>query len=173
MTPGFAEFLPPWVARQPWYAGTGIPTLRMVGAFRFEDPDGEVGIETHLLADGSHLYQLPMTYRAAPLAGGALIATAEHSELGRRWIFDAESDPVWRAELLRLVRDGGTSGPSGRGKVRVYAVQLRPVPATAEIDLIRVLTPGDPGRAGEVMGTWYPAADAEPMTGCLAVVRSA
>jgi hypothetical protein len=115
LTPGFREFLPPWVARQPWYAGTGVPALRPVGAFRLEDPDGEVGMETHLFTDGSAVYQVPMTYRGAPLAEGALIATAEHSELGQRWIYDAESDPVWRAELLRLVRDGGQAGPSGRG----------------------------------------------------------
>jgi hypothetical protein len=158
------------VARQPWYAGTGVPALRPVGAFRLEDPDGEVGMETHLIADGPTVYQVPMTYRGAPLAEGALIATAEHSELGQRWIYDAESDPVWRTELLRLVRDGGVAGPSGRGgrqEVQVRGVPLRPMPDPATIELIRVLTPGEPGAAGVVMGTWHPS-----VTGCLAIIAA-
>ena len=65
LTPHFREFLPPWVARQPWYRGTGTPSLSPVGYFRFEDPAGEVGIETDLVTDGSALYQIPMTYRGA------------------------------------------------------------------------------------------------------------
>ena len=35
-------------AGQPWYLGAGIPLLSPVGYFRFEDPAGEVGMETHL-----------------------------------------------------------------------------------------------------------------------------
>jgi hypothetical protein len=188
LTPGFREFLPPWVARQSWYAGTGVRGLRLVGAFRLEDPDGEVGMETQVLTDGTDVYQVPMTYRGAPLAEGELIATAEHSELGRRWIYDAESDPLWRAELLRLVREGGAGGPGGRGgtwEVQVRGVPLRPmpmpipipmpIPATATIEVIRVLAPGEPpdepGVVGVVMGTWYPTVEAEPVTGCLAIVR--
>jgi hypothetical protein len=148
LTPGFREFLPPWLARQPWYAGTGVPALRPVGTFRLEDPDGEVGMETHLITDGSAVYQLPMTYRGAPLADGVLIATAEHSELGQRWIYDAESDPVWRAGLLRLVRDGGEIGTE---EIRVRGVPLRPMPDPATIELIRVLAAGD----AEVPGMWW------------------
>jgi hypothetical protein len=177
LTPAFPEFLPPWVARQPWYAETDVPALRQVGAFRFEDPDGEVGMETHLFTDGTEVYQVPMTYRGAPLAEGALIATAEHSELGPRWIYDAESDPVWRAELLRLVRDGGDGGPCGRGgtqEVRAHGVPLGPVPDGAAIELIRTPSAGgvagEPGVLGAVMGTWCPAGT-DPVTGCLAIVR--
>jgi hypothetical protein len=172
MTPGFREFLPPWVARQPWYRGTGVPALRMVGTFRLEDPDGEVGMETQLVSDGSDIYQLPMTYRGAPLAEGGLIATAEHSELGQRWIYDAESDPVWRAVLLGLVRDGGEIGPGPggvQGGVQVRVAGLGPVPATARIEVIRVLAAGEPGAGGTVMGTWHPAG-AEAVTGPLAVI---
>ena len=53
LTPHFRDFLPDWMARQPWYRGSDRPSLQMVGAFRFEDPAGEVGIETHLLTDGA------------------------------------------------------------------------------------------------------------------------
>jgi hypothetical protein len=42
LTPHFGDFLPPWVARQPWYVGVGVPSLVAVGFFRFEDPAGAV-----------------------------------------------------------------------------------------------------------------------------------
>ena len=115
LVPHFRDFLPPrWVVRQPWYAGSGIPPLAPVGYFRFEDPAGEVGIETHLVTDGRVVYQVPMTYRGAPMkdsvpaAATSLIATAEHSVLGTRWIYDGEADPVWRNQLLRLVQVNGS-----------------------------------------------------------------
>jgi hypothetical protein len=109
------------MVRQPWYAGTGPPSLSTVGYFRFEDPAGEVGIETHLVTDGSVLYQVPMTYRGAPLgpgASGALIATAQHSILGTRWIYDGEADPAWASQLLRLIRTNGVSDPASRQRGR-------------------------------------------------------
>jgi hypothetical protein len=174
--------MPRWLARQHWYVGVEVPVLRPVGAFRLEDPDGEVGIETQLMTDEDEIYQIPMTYRGAALAKGALIATAEHSELGTRWIYDATTDPVWEAELLRLVQAGGTGGPSGRGgtqEVEVHGELLVPgsvlTPDTAAIELSRVLSPGGlscgRGIAGAVMGSWYPGGQAEAVTGCLAVVR--
>ena len=175
--------MPQWLARQHWYLGVGVPVLRPVGAFRLEDPDGEVGIETHLMTDGDEIYQVPMTYRGAALAKAALIATAEHSVLGIRWIYDATTDPVWEAELLRLVQAGGTGEPSGRGgtqEVEVHGQLLAPGTVlavdTATIQLIRVLRPGasprGQGIAGVVMGSWHPGGQAEAVTGCLAVVRS-
>jgi hypothetical protein len=68
LIPHFSEFLPAWLARQPWYAGCSTPFPTPVGYFRFEDPVGEVGIETHLVSDGRAVYQIPMTYRGAPRA---------------------------------------------------------------------------------------------------------
>jgi hypothetical protein len=41
LTPHFHDFLPDWIARQPWYRGRGRPSLHMTGAFSFEDPAGE------------------------------------------------------------------------------------------------------------------------------------
>lgn len=153
LTPSFREFLPQWLARQHWYLGVEVPVLRPVGAFRLEDPDGEVGIETQLMTDGDEVYQIPMTYRGAALAEGALIATAEHSVLGTRWIYDATTDPVWEAELLRLVQAGGSGGLSGRGgtqEVEVHGELLVPgivlTADTAAIELSRVLRPGGPPR---------------------------
>ena len=82
----------------------------MVDAYRFDDPDGRVGIETHLLTttDGKFL-QVPVTYRDAPLAGAedALITTMEHSVLGTRWVYDATADEVYLRALLAAVLTGG------------------------------------------------------------------
>jgi hypothetical protein len=185
LTPHFRDFLPEWVARQPWFAGTGVPSLAPVGYFRLEDPAGVVGIETHLVSDGSQLYQLPMTYRDAPLDGaqGSLITTAEHSVLGVRWIYDGPADPVWAEQLLRLVRAGGVSERGARqgvGSAEAHGRVLgRPdmlTRDTAAIDLKRVVIPGevalDRGIIGLVSGSWYPQGPTgAPATGCLAVVR--
>jgi hypothetical protein len=154
----------------------------MIGAFRFEDPAGEVGIETHLLTDGTVLYQLPMTYRGAALAGAGLIATAEHSVLGPRWIYDGVTDPVWVAQLLQLIADEAVTAPSSRrGVADAQARGLRrsatdPTSIATSIDLRRVLTagsmPAEPGAVGVVMGSWKPAdgPDDTHVHGCLAVV---
>ena len=103
--PTKAELLADWVPTQPW----GEQEFELVGAYRFDDPDGEVGIETHVLstADG-HLLQVPLTYRGARLDGADqfLICTMEHSVLGRRWIYDATGDPVY-ARVLASVLLGG------------------------------------------------------------------
>jgi maltokinase-like protein len=170
ITPHFRDFLPPWVARQPWYRGSRVPSLALVGAYRLEDPDGEVGMEAHLLSDGDAVYQLPMTYRGAPLADApdaALIATAEHSELGARWIYDAPADPVWRQAIVRLARDGATV-EGHLASVRGQSLDAGALAADAVgadglvIDVRRVLVPGAPSAdataAGLVLGTWRPAA---------------
>ena len=110
LAPAMQDFLPIWLAEQRWYAGKGRrPQLRRLGGFRFEDPAGEVGVETHITADVSTsppvVYQVPLSYRATPLSGAehALVATTEHSELGRLWVYDATHDPVYVTALLELV----------------------------------------------------------------------
>jgi len=105
ISPTKAELLGDWVPAQPW----GEPEVELVGAYRFDDPDGEVGIETHVLAtpDG-RLLQVPLTYRGAPLAGADafLVCTMEHSVLGRRWIYDATGDPVYAQVLASVLLAG-------------------------------------------------------------------
>jgi Maltokinase N-terminal cap domain len=185
LTPHFRDFLPPWIARQPWYIGSGIPQLRPVGYFRFEDPAGQVGIETHLVTADSVLYQIPMTYRDAPLGtdkSGALITTADHSVLGTRWIYDGEADPIWISQLLTLIRGNAKSDPSDKRGVGPAEARGRLLTSSQDldeprIDLVRVVVagncPDDPTVAGTVMGTWHPAGpDEVAATGCLAVVRA-
>jgi hypothetical protein len=80
-----------------------------VAGFRFDDPAGEVGIETMLVsADGEIVYQVPLSYRGAPLPDrdAWLIGTSEHSVLGRRWIYDACGDPVYAAALAGVILAG-------------------------------------------------------------------
>lgn len=104
------ELLTGWLPTRPWYhGGLGEPKLGKAGGFRLDDPKGEVGIEFMVVRDGSGdapvSYLVPLTYRAAPLDGAdaALVGTAEHGVLGRRWVYDACHDPVAVAELAALL----------------------------------------------------------------------
>ncbi|MBT2533057.1 hypothetical protein J7E83_13185 [Arthrobacter sp. ISL-48] len=88
LNPSKIELLRMWLPNQPWF-GEGEPTdLRRLGSFRFDDPDGEVGIETLLITSKGAVFQVPLTYRDTPLqeAEASLIGTSEHSVLGRRWV---------------------------------------------------------------------------------------
>jgi hypothetical protein len=192
LTPSFRDFLPAWMARQPWYSGVGMPATRPVGFYRLEDPAGAVGLETHLLTDGTAVYQIPMSFRGAPLrdlAGGsqadpatALIAEAEHSELGTRWIYDAVCDPVWVAAITDLVEAEGSAATRsndavGPATVRGVRYQAWPAGARTAIGLNRVLVassrPEEPDVVGAVMGSWHAAGAGGPATaGCLAVLRA-
>ena len=104
------ELLETWAPAQPWFAGETGAHLTLVASFRFDDPAGEVGIETLLVRAGDGpVLQIPLTYRGAPLEGGDawLITTMEHSVLGPRWVYDAVGDPVYRATLATTVLTGG------------------------------------------------------------------
>ncbi|MFC9786772.1 hypothetical protein [Rhodococcus sp. NPDC127528] len=111
LVPSKIELLGNWVPIQPWAGDADTSTLRAVGAYRFDDPDGEVGIETHLLGTGDgQVLQVPLTYRGSPLTGAesALVETMEHSVLGRRWVYDAVADPVYVRAVLTAILTGGT-----------------------------------------------------------------
>lgn len=104
------ELIGGWLPSQPWYAGGAHPEVQPLGSYRFDDPAGEVGIDTHLiLADGAQILHVPLTYRAAPLAGGEpwLIDTTEHTVLGRRWVYDACGDPVYANALAAAILADG------------------------------------------------------------------
>ena len=96
---------------QRWYAAKGYePQLTRIDAWRLGDPAGEVGIETLIVLDdagtGPVAYQVPLTYRSAPVEEleHALVGTTEHGVLGQRWVYDGTHDPVYAAQLLELVR---------------------------------------------------------------------
>lgn len=110
LVPTKLELLAGWLPSRPW-AG-GATSVRSVGAYRFDDPAGRVGIESLLVqadADAPVLH-VPLTYREAPAVGAEehLIGTVEHSVLGTRWVYDGCADPVWAAALATAVLTGGT-----------------------------------------------------------------
>ncbi|MDQ1529334.1 MAG: hypothetical protein QOH77_1124 [Actinomycetota bacterium] len=111
LTPTKLELIAGWAPRQPWFDGGAGVDLTNVSAYRFDDPEGEVGIETILIRAGAGpLYQVPLTYRDAPLAGAEawLIGTSQHSVLGKRWIYDAVGDPAYIAAVATAALTGGS-----------------------------------------------------------------
>lgn len=161
LNPTKRELLAAWLPEQPW----GGPLDAVLGAYRLDDPAGEVGIEVHLVRGVDGLVrQVPTTYRAVPLPGATLIGTTTHTVLGQRWVHDGCTDPVAVAALTGAVRSGGAgaeewveqeSGPPVR---REATAQVRGVPPTVdatELVVRRVLDgPGESGSPGVLLGTW-------------------
>jgi hypothetical protein len=104
LSPTKPELVTTWLDAQ----GLGEGPVELLGGYRFDDPDGAVGVEALLARRGAATYQLPLTYRDAPLLGAedALICTMEHSVLGRRWIYDATGDPVYARVLASVLLAG-------------------------------------------------------------------
>ena len=94
ITPTKAELIAAWAPTQSWGPRPDVP-IEVIGSYRFDDPDGRVGMETHLVTAGDTLLQIPLTYRDEPLSGAedALIVEMQHSVLGTRWVYDGLRDP--------------------------------------------------------------------------------
>ena len=110
LTPSKYELLAAWLPRQSWFMGDAA-RLEPVGAYRFDDPEGDVGIEGHLFTAGDEtVYHVPLSYRSASLEGGEefTVGTMEHGVLGTRWAIDAIGDPVFRAVLAAAIAQGST-----------------------------------------------------------------
>ncbi|MBQ0895809.1 hypothetical protein KBX37_22380 [Micromonospora sp. U56] len=109
LRPTKLELLTEWLPGRSWYDGpAGVEVVRVAG-YRFDDPAGEVGIETLLVRAGDGpVHQVPLTYRGAPLDGAddRLVGTTAHSVLGRRWVYDACGDPVYAAALAAAILTG-------------------------------------------------------------------
>ncbi|WP_432574806.1 maltokinase N-terminal cap-like domain-containing protein [Kineococcus sp. SYSU DK005] len=183
LTPSKLETIAAWLPAQPWCPpGATGPSgaagdLEHVGAYRFDDPDGRVGVEVHLVRAAGALLQVPLTYRGAELPGARqwLAGTLEHSVLGHRWVYDALGDPVHaralddvargRARQAELVGPDGAplpapvvrvqAGPAAAGAPAAGAVST----ATAggvEVGVVRVLdgTAVAPPGAATLTGTW-------------------
>lgn len=107
ITPTKAELITEWAPTQPW-GPTGADALEVIGSYRFDDPNGRVGMETHLLTAGDLLLQVPLTYREEPLAAAesGLITEMDHSVLGRRWVYDGLRDPLFVTMLAAVAMTG-------------------------------------------------------------------
>jgi Maltokinase N-terminal cap domain len=94
ITPTKEELIADWAPRQSWGPPAG-GSMDVVGSYRFDDPDGRVGMEVFLVDAQGLLVHVPLTYRDEPLPGAddALICEMEHSVLGTRWVYDGLRDP--------------------------------------------------------------------------------
>jgi Maltokinase N-terminal cap domain len=107
LTPTKAELIARWAPTQPWGPPAGAG-LDVIGSYRFDDPDGRVGMETFLVAAGDALLQVPLTYRDEPRDGAddASIAEMHHSVLGNRWVYDGLRDPLFVVMLAAVTMTG-------------------------------------------------------------------
>lgn len=174
LNPGKLELLRSWVRHQSWFDGD-VERLEQVTAYRFVDPAGEVGMEAFLLTDGTRTFHVPVTYRGAEMEGaaGALVGTMEHSVLGRRWVYDAPADPVYRAEVRRVISHRDTAADHLQvedGTVTPSPVNVRgggdgSAPGVEVPEVIRVLSEENDAEAecpligspGTLSGTWQDA----------------
>ncbi len=121
--------------------------LEVLGAYRFDDPAGEVGVECHLARVGESVYHLPLTYRDAPLEDPAaqLVTTIEHSVLGTRYVYDGLEDQLaiecfaraltgaqQQATLEILTADGAPAGTRRQSVVLTLEVDEGEQPPTLE-----------------------------------------
>jgi hypothetical protein len=112
LSPSKQQLVEAWLPSRSWADGHRI--AGKLAEYRFDDPAGEVGVETILWrTDDGAVLQTPLTYRAAPLAGAEqhLIGTSDHSVLGQRWVYDGCGDPVWAATLVAAVATGARQAP--------------------------------------------------------------
>ena len=95
-----------------------------IGAFRFVDPNGKVGIETLLVreTDGA-LLQFPVTYREQRISDTHEVGTTEHSHLGTRHITKVVADPVAVTEIIRVILEGDTNVQRSDGKTSPYKIR--------------------------------------------------
>ena len=107
ITPTKAELISAWIPSQPWGPSTA-DGLDVIGSFRFDDPNGRVGMETHLVTADGLLFQVPLTYREEPLADAeaGLITEMHHSVLGPRWVYDGLRDPLFVVMLAAVAMTG-------------------------------------------------------------------
>ena len=82
ISPTKQELIAAWVPQQAWGTADALATI---GSYRFDDPEGRVGMETFLVQAGEAVLQVPLTYRDEPIDGATLITEMEHSALGTRW----------------------------------------------------------------------------------------
>ena len=114
LTPSKAELIERWLDRQPW-GGRG--EVEIAGTYRFDDPDGAVGVEAFVVRRATRRLHVALTYRGAPLDGAEehLVGTMDHSVLGQRWIYDAGHDPVAVACYERVL-----AGRQEQASLEVY-----------------------------------------------------
>jgi Maltokinase N-terminal cap domain len=107
ITPTKAELIAEWAPTRPW-GPPAADAIDVIGSYRFDDPEGRVGMEVHLVTAGGAPMQVPLTYRDAPLDGAedALVTEMHHSVLGTRWVYDGLRDPRLVVMLAAVAMTG-------------------------------------------------------------------
>lgn len=125
--------------------GWGEGPVDLLGGYRYDDPDGRVGVEGLIAVRGGEAFHIPVTYREAPLEGADehLIATLSHSALGRRWVYDAAHDPVAVGCFLRAL-----AGEQQQAVLNVYdenerLIEVRTPPIVVSVERPRQVKPVD------------------------------
>ena len=133
LVPSKLELITDWLPTRTWYQATGgRPALEKAGGFRLDDPEGEVGLEFMVVTDTSGAevtaYHVPLAYRGSPLDEGeeALLGTAEHGVLGRRWVYDGTRDPVLVTQLVALIQGEAQAQAQGESHTPDQTVLARP-----------------------------------------------
>jgi predicted trehalose synthase len=132
------ELLDAWLPQQRWYAakGGGAPELTRLGGLLLSDDGGaqagpavvDVLFVQATTQDGaSAVYQVPLTFRSAPVdeLAPALVGVHEDAERGELYVYDGPHDPVYRRALLRLLAQEGEAW-SGEGAALGRARAVRP-----------------------------------------------
>lgn len=146
--------------------------IAIVAKYRFDDPDGEVGMEVFLVSLlGDELEQVALSYRAAPLpdAEEHLVSQMQHSVLGTRYVYEAVGDPLFAETLERVISTGGGAAkqflePSGveltEGLATVWGTGALPVRSEDEdlvvglVDTVYPHTDEETNLPGLLLGTW-------------------
>ena len=130
LTPTKAELLAAWAPTTAWGPPAGGP-IEVIGTYRFDDPEGRVGLETFLFTVGGTLFQAGLTYRDEPLPDDVAtpVGTMEHSALGTRYVYDGPSDPRYVMMLAGVAMTGqgealGMVEVEGRWVVAPAAVRI-------------------------------------------------
>jgi hypothetical protein len=132
LTPSKLDAVAAWIPTRPWGPSAG-EQVGAIGAFRFDDPGGRVGMEVHLVTADGVIFLVPLTYRDAPLDGAddeALVTEMEHSALGTRWVYDGLRDPLFVTMLAAVAMTGqgealGMLESDGRWVIAPTNVRIR------------------------------------------------
>lgn len=121
LSPSKSEILRDFLAGRSWGAGG---ELELLGAYRFDDPDGEVGVECHLVRVAETTYHLPLAYHPAPVEGAEehLLTTMQHSVLGKRYVYDGLGDELTLDCFRRAI-----CGEQAQAELRIVTDEGEPI----------------------------------------------
>jgi len=80
LTPTKRELIAGWLPTRPWSGNRAAGQVELIGAYRFDDPSGVVGIETLLVRTGGALTRaLALDHHHLSSSPAAPMLTAGHS----------------------------------------------------------------------------------------------